>query len=404
MKRKLLCLLSCLTIMLTFLLVSCSADVENSLVVQGEKKSKSQYSIGLPKAIEKANQILKLSRSDASKPRVEYVFKKYCGKATRPESQVSDTIAFIINYPNDRGFVIVANDVRINPILAYSDNGYYSTDNELAQSEFIDRIQNYIYSKASTKSEPLIISDNTELIEIGPFVTTKLGQREPYNKVVEKYHPGCPVGCVPVACAMAVSHCVDELKYKGYKYNFTQINKNIINGYGGGDIYNPNGFGTIVDPYITWMDTYEGSTNAISQLLYDFGLDMGTQYSETVSETQYGNAYECMGNIGLTLSNNNLAYNVDNIIDKLNDNWIIFQTGINLNSQPYEKHAWIIDGYQALVDKNTSSIVSGTEYLHCNWGIYGVGNAYYIGDVFTPIEGHDFHLQTYFAIKRSTKE
>ncbi len=55
-------------------------------------------------------------------------------QATRKEltsKLASDTVAFIINYPGNNGFVVVANDTRINPVIAYSNTGSISERDEV---------------------------------------------------------------------------------------------------------------------------------------------------------------------------------------------------------------------------------------------------------------------------------
>lgn len=61
--------------------------------------------------------------------------------STRSNS-ISDTLAYIINYPEDKGFVIVAADRKVYPILAYSDEGFFTLENEISKDCFIDGIEN----------------------------------------------------------------------------------------------------------------------------------------------------------------------------------------------------------------------------------------------------------------------
>lgn len=345
--------------MLILTVGSCASVEDTELQEVQSGSNGSHFSLGITEALSKANELRSATRIANITPKVDYVMRKNKGKRTRSTTEVSDTLAYIFNYPENGGFVIVSNDVRTKTILAYSDNGNYSTENEIAQKEFVDRIENYIYSRVSKASEKSYDEEDGDLVQVGPYVTTELGQHEPYNKVVDKYHPGCPVGCVPVACAMAVSHCVDKLTYKGCKYNFTEINKNIVNGYGDGDVCNPNIFGGGVDQTITWLNTYEGATSAISQLVYDFGKEMGTLYGPTVSNTISRLAYNHLLSLGFTLSEYFESYDKSEIINKLDNGWIVLQNGIEINSD--QGHTWVIDGYKAIVNRETGSPIPESE-------------------------------------------
>lgn len=245
-------------------IVGCSTGIDSDLEYDTSPKSISKHAYCREKAIEIANLFRAGTRATQSMPHVMYVLKKGLSTRSVVENEISDTVAFILNYPNNAGFVIVANDKRVDPILAFSDKGVYSLSNEIAHEVFLDNVEYYIHSKISQSRIRSSEDVDTIVYQVGPYVTTNLGQYEPYNRVVDKYHPGCPVGCAPLSCVMAVSHCVDKLIYKGYEYNFKSINKNLNKGIGDGDIMKPNVFGGDLNPYLTWLDTYEGAINAIS--------------------------------------------------------------------------------------------------------------------------------------------
>lgn len=63
---------------------------------------------------------------------------------TRNSESVKDTLAYIFNYSKENGFVIVAANKNIAPILAFSQEGTFDLNNELAKENFLSRIKDYL--------------------------------------------------------------------------------------------------------------------------------------------------------------------------------------------------------------------------------------------------------------------
>jgi hypothetical protein len=393
--KKLLGALASLLMM--FLYVSC-ASVSDDLNFDSNggqecQKMISEHSISEAKARSIARQVVRRTRSTDDED-VSYVMAK-------SSALKKDVVAYIVNYPDDGGFCIVANDDRINPVLAYSENGSFSEDNEECMNYFVNNIETYMIDHCT--SDDTVVSESNEaaadsVYSVDPIIKTKLGQRAPYNQVVEQSHPGCPVGCVPLASVMIMSYCKSKLVYNNYLYQLSNINKFIV---AGSDTV------VSVDPYIQtiipggnygpiqFLNSYSGAVNAICRLVADLGTAMETNYTVSGSSTRYENARQVMGNIGFDVSGW-YSYSDTSIVSKLLDGYLIYQTGCKDGETI--GHAWAIDGckYNIINGKYTNI------YLNCDWGWYGSGNGYYCGDVFTPLSGYAYRLQSYFTVKKET--
>lgn len=106
-------------------LFSPSASEDAITIANSEKRSLTE-ALGISAASRRATRA-----SDSMVASIDYVV------------QQGDTVAYIVNYANDGGFAILAVDRVVKPILAYSDQGSFSTDNEMAMNYFVSNIKNY---------------------------------------------------------------------------------------------------------------------------------------------------------------------------------------------------------------------------------------------------------------------
>lgn len=105
MKKHLLFLLCIFT-----LLLSCSKD-DSIYEVSAQKRFYSSH-INQTYALQIANKVIEhspTSRSIASEtPTIDCITQTTKNPTTRNNASVADTVAYIINYPNEGGFVIVS--------------------------------------------------------------------------------------------------------------------------------------------------------------------------------------------------------------------------------------------------------------------------------------------------------
>ena len=110
-------------------------------------------------------------------------------------------LAYVVNYENNEGFAILAADTKLPPVISIGDEGNFNTQG------FIEFTGNGGNTRSRTESElnpaqeiqyalvnnslllpqmdfddlPMIGSDTTVMLKCLPLVTTKWGQKDPYN-------------------------------------------------------------------------------------------------------------------------------------------------------------------------------------------------------------------------------
>ncbi|HCD77739.1 MAG TPA: hypothetical protein DEQ27_05380 [Prevotella sp.] len=141
-KILLFCYLSFIT-----LLLGCNNDDQTLTIVDGvEQQMPSSQSITQKEALEIASKVIKHSSITRNQsegiPSFEYVLNET--KTRTNGTTAPDTLAYIINYPNNNGFVIVSTTRNVYPVLGFSDKGNFSFDNEIVKSNFIDNLGAYI--------------------------------------------------------------------------------------------------------------------------------------------------------------------------------------------------------------------------------------------------------------------
>lgn len=395
--KKVLTFVTCASI---FLAGCSNAIEENNLMqkVQDEQISANSNKLTEIEAIEISNEVLnKISTrtNPAAIPTFEYVTKH---NTTRNAVSI-DTLAYVINYPNDSGFVILATDKYVNPLLAFSDKGHFSFDNEIAKENFIDEIGPYL--EINTSNTPFnlddISFDNSKTVE--PFIGISLNQRNPWDKYVIEEHPGCPVGCLAVAVAYVMTYSKEKLYYHDTTFQFKRIisaieNKAIV----------PvpttdtetQGINLLPPPAVL---SYDWGVDQMAKLLYWIGADLGLNYTTSGSGgVPMINSYNFCQSLNYSIPSGYANYNINDVTRYLRTDHIICLYGVDINGKG--AHAWVSDGCMATVSAShpEQPIVN---YIHCDWGWGGSCNGYFKGDIFDV--GYQFDVRKYFAVKRDWK-
>lgn len=310
---------------------------------------------------------------------VEYVTESH----TRSGAPV-DTVAYIFNYRDSGGFTIVSADNRVSPILAYSDTGYFTNENEIAKEAFCDRIGDYL-RKVISKGD---VNGSTEgdlesCAAVMPIVKGSMSQRAPFNKYVVPEHPtlgSLPVGCVAVACATVMIHSANSLKYHNSVFKLKSIREGFISQSQTTRSTNTKQIVGVDSPY-----SYDRAVDSIAKLLYWIGKDVGMNYGSKVSYAATGNARLLLDQLGFNPSNM-ISYNDVTVAMYLVDGYIVNVKGSG--------HSWIIDGCQYCIF--SGRIIKPV--MHCDWGWGGYCNGYYEGSVFET-QGNDYSPTEYYAVK-----
>ena len=305
----------------------------------------------------------------------------------------NDAAFYIFNVGNNQGFVIISGDDRTNPILGYSDEGYFDDNNvpinmkawleDYAQQiSQLDLVEPSILKSAlaAPKSENVVDTRNS----IAPLLTTKWDQARPYwdkcpqvqneDGEYESSYTGC------VATAMS-----QIMKYYNYPAQTTQVIPSYQYGYGTGNMGEYITQTTEDLPVTTFdwahmLDSYNGSedqvyTDAVATLMLYVGHAAHMTYALTASGT------------------------TDPYIPKAFNNYFDYNAQLVYRSD-YDQQAWEDMVYQELVAGRPmvyngragsggghSFVCDGYEmgdYYHINWGWGGLGNGYFQLAIMNP--------------------
>ena len=290
---------------------------------------------------------------------------------TRSNSS-SQSLFYVFESFEGRGFVIIAADDDVMPILGYSfEDPAPKPDNlPIGMKDWINWISNQISYVKDNKIENENVSQLWTTVSMGNIIvelqTARWNQGDPYNKQ-------CPydglerslTGCVPTATAIVMRY------HKWPEY-----------GSGQADSYYTDTNGIYVESRdlnhkYNWdnMPIYDienqsytsEEANDISTLMVDIGTAFQVDYSKdaTPGSLDISALYEYFDyNPGMFyISRENYSDEIwlQMLKDEINGLRPIIYIGQNDNSG----HAFILDGY---TDK---------DYFHVNWGWGGLANGYY---------------------------
>lgn len=322
------------------------------------------------------------------------------GITTRAQSNVPDTLAYIINYPDNGGFAIIATDTRVYPILAYANTGNFNTDNEAVNDNFIDCIENYI-ADGIENDNPYNTNDiSLETCYImSPRAGIGLHQNAPYNKYVEIEHPGYPAGCVPVAAALVLTHTKWAIFYHDITFYCSAITNAIRKGSKKNIIDSKDNSRKIVGGE-EHVYTYDEAIDNMAKIIYWIGKDINISHEldpqgNPQSKAKSDDVFTLFKEMGLNLQSEFETYNIEEIASHITNHCMVYLRG--QDGKKMVAHAWVCDGVQYCYDKNDESKIINI-MLHCDWGWGGQNNGYYNGSVFNA-DNYNFRVTKYFAVK-----
>ncbi|MCM1521624.1 MAG: C10 family peptidase [Muribaculaceae bacterium] len=381
-------------LIMALLATACTSD-ENPEIVNLEKPS-----LGLVQDMSQSRAVrigdrfmsgLKKSRSgDYSNPEIQYVFKSDKSRST---DILPDTLAYILNYPMDKGFVVVSGVESDNPILAFSDEGSFSFENESAKENFIDKIQDYssiIIDDKPIRKDTMSISEglwaDDGCVRVGPKLKITLYYYDPWDKFVKIDNPGCPVGCVAIATGLIMSHCKATANLRGVVYPFPSIVEAIYHK------QRPDG-GILRTHSMFPSKTYEEAEDDMAMLLYDIGKEVGMKYTSGKSSAYTYKAIDLMKSMGYEVGSNHIyKKTMEELMDFIRDNYLVYVEG-----HDEDGHAWVIDGGYYKLDLDTDEYLD--YYFHCDWGWGGYCNGYFKGEVFALDNSSNYSPINYYPVK-----
>ncbi len=266
---------------------------------------------------------------------------------------------YVFNIGNDNGFVIASGDDCAYEILGYSDEGNFDPDNipdgmEYMLESYAEQIR---YASKSPKTTKPKLTTSYPAVE--PMLTTRWGQRAPYNDNCPMYKSTderCVTGCVATAMA--------QLMYFHRNLSTREVVKDIPAYYLTDDL-KIDGIpkGSPID-WDNMLDTYNSQATEVQrQAVANLML-----YCGTAVEMEYGphasGAYDSHVEPALV---NYFDYNNDMKLQKrsnyTNTEWetMIYEELGKGNPIFYlgGSHAYVVDGHD------------GNGFVHINWGWKG---------------------------------
>ncbi len=288
-----------------------------------------------------------------------------------------DTLAIVVNFGEDDGFVIFSDDSAQLP-LAVADAGNFESYLEMPGMELL--INNTLADYYSTSSldptvpsymETITLSRSDTLVH--PMVETRWHQREPFNLFATNSTTKL-AGCTPIAIAQVMSY---------YKYPSTL------------DLTYPNATASYTsldwDSMISHTGSHGTSCDICLQCAH-LARQIGHICNATYNPTSTGAwpEEEYLNELGYS-TNVYYDYSFNNIINSLKTSKPCILSAFSSSSG----HTWVIDGYYNKTNIKRNFIVSGNirtlyrttqdidTYLHFNYGwnneyadIYILSNRY----------------------------
>ena len=345
--------------------------------------------ISIDKAEKIAKNIVTLNYSNIDNIKIESII-------TIEEASIP--LIYAINI-NEKGFILIAADDRVYPLLGYSFNNNYSNNNQPIQftdmisffkKQIIYVISNNIDSDKKIKDDwDYYLLDNIENRNnrnVDPLMVTNWDQGNSWNGDCPQDNGGpggnAYAGCVATATAMV-------MKY----WNHPQIGQ-------GSHSYNHSDYGTISVDFNTeynWNNMSSNNpTNDSRKLLYHVGVSCEMNYGPDGSGAWVGE-YEPSVTTALknyfkysqqtnfkSKDNYGDSYWLDIVKMELEEGRPLIYKGYT--SDLAAGHAFVVDGYDG-------------DYFHLNWGWSGSYNGNYLisnlspgGYTFSTWQGAIFNL------------
>lgn len=289
---------------------------------------------------------------------------------------LSDTLLYFVNLSGDNGYVIVGADDRLDKVVAYIDHGHYD-GSEVCNNGFNGFIFRYLEPHLR---EPDPGDDggggggSTTPSSVGPLLEVTWGQEEPYNWRCNQKK----TGCVPTA----ISQICSFFEYPSYiswtengTLNSANLNWNTL-----------KAAPQIPSYYAT------AATDQVSKLMRFWGIMLDVDYGDDGTGVDMDDVIPGLRDWGFTATNW-ADFNDTNVYLSLSNGDNLIMTSaysryyhVGFVFRKYvDGHCWVIDGYRR---------VGSNKYFHCNWGLDGNQNGYYLSTGFDSDECYEHDANT----------
>lgn len=287
---------------------------------------------------------------------------------TRAADVKADTLFYAINYKNNQGFVLASADDRMIPVLAYIDKGNYSPDDtdNIGFNMFVNNIINKYYrngDQSLLRGNERNLGNCPESFLKYQMLFTNWGPRTPYNRYFTSKMRTEKCIALGQICAFLGQPSAFTYGDKNVFPNWKSIRHLLI--FNGGE-----------------LEPDSPEADQMAMLLASFCNRTQEETTMRVSDPYLTNLVVWRNKV------DELGSKIDDQVfaHTLQKRRLIYATGFALrydeNGVLYtDRHAWVMDGF-FYVDGGS---VRGT-YMHCNWGMSGDKNGYYLCNAFDSDE------------------
>ena len=282
-----------------------------------------------------------------------------------------NNLLYIFNR-SDNGFIIVAgNDEAQQPILGYSDSGYFDINNippnmRSFMAAYEQELQSAHYTaQADTLDKYHTLFDK----DVAPLVKAHWGQDEPYNALCPSYmNNRAPTGCVATAMAQVMYHHKWPTQGSGkIEINDGARSETI-------DFANTTYNWDMMTPIYSSLST-EAECDAIATLMYHVGRSVNMMYGDA-SGAVTADAAKALATYWKydksIIHRDRKYYTIAEwermIMNDIDNNRPIIYHG----QSPEGGHAFVLDGYNS------------DGYVHINWGWNGMSDGYFLLQALSP--------------------
>ena len=327
---------------------------------------------------------------------------KYILSDIQSRNGVKDTLMYVFNFDNNKGFSVISANKGTEPLLALTEQGFY--ENGITEVEvpafglFMDMAENYVASTCGftlpeidmdVPMEIKQVDDTIEVVRIAPKVSTRWGQ----TGCEATYTPNGYSGCSNTAMAQIMSYFCFPSEIE-ITYPNASISSLLLNWFS-------MKFHNVSHNKQTCTAS-SSAHDAIAHLHRELGNLNNSEYLNEGTSTNTNNVRESFMNLGYTVSTIR-DYGDENIHSLLANDKLLYIRGSRIkeikegNDTIYSGHGWVLDGYlkhKILMTDWVRKVGETewtlymkyepyyTEYYHMNWGWDGNCNGFFQAGVF----------------------
>jgi len=299
-------------------------------------------------------------------------------------------VYYIFDINENKGFVIIAADDDVYPVLGYSFEGNYNDEKDKLPPNFSAWMDNYsdqiVYARENSLSADATISekwseltifnpDPGNMDNVNPLLTTNWDQGYYYNALCPVDNGG-PGGHVYVGCVATAMGQI--MKYHNYPDQGNGTHTYYCYPYGS----QTADFGATTYNWSLMPNQLYSNNTEVATILYHCGVGVNMQYSASGSGAYSDDARDALVDYFIYSSDAQLltkaSYSTtawENMLkNDLEAERPLYYAGFGGGAG----HAFVCDGYQ------------GTNYFHFNWGWSGYANGYFYLNNLNP-GGYSFN-------------